>query len=88
MFAPGIKQIADDLDATENGIIACQTGFVVMLGVGPLVLAPLSETVGRKALQIPTALATSLPTLVFLRTLTGFFGSMLHIIDAISSIDR
>jgi MFS family permease len=99
MFAPGIKQIADDLDATENGIIACQTGFVVMLGVGPLVLAPLSETFGRKALylvcfsvftllQIPTALATSLPTLVFLRTLTGFFGSMLHIIDAISSIDR
>jgi MFS family permease len=73
MFAPGIKQIAESLDTTENGVIGCQTGFVIMLGVGPLILAPLSETFGRKRLylvsfttftllQIPTALAKSTNT--------------------------
>ncbi len=86
MFAPGIKSIADSLNAAENGVIGCQTGFVILLGIGPLILAPLSETFGRKVLymwcftiftllQIPTALAKTLPVLVTLRTLAGFFGS-------------
>jgi multidrug resistance protein len=58
-----------------------------MLGVGPLVLAPLSETFGRRALylscftafsvlQIPSALTPNIETLVFVRTLAGFFGSV------------
>ncbi|KAK2628086.1 hypothetical protein QTJ16_002732 [Diplocarpon rosae] len=58
-----------------------------MLGIGPLLLAPLSETFGRKTLylicfaiftllQIPTALAKSLPALITLRTIAGFFGSV------------
>ncbi|KAF8866390.1 MFS general substrate transporter [Acephala macrosclerotiorum] len=87
IFTPGIKQISESLDATEGGVIACQTGFVVMLGIGPLILAPLSETFGRKVLylwcftiftliQIPTALAKTLPVLITLRTLAGFFGSV------------
>jgi len=88
MFAPGMKQISESLNATENGVIGCQTGFVIMLGVGPLVLAPLSETFGRRnlyiicfsiftLLQIPTALAKTLPVLIFLRTITGFFAGRL-----------
>jgi MFS family permease len=88
IFAPGIKQIAEALNTTETGIIGCQTGFVIMLGVGPLVLAPLSETFGRKIvylvcfgiftiLQIPAALSKSLPVLILWRSLAGFFGSML-----------
>ncbi|KAL2072574.1 hypothetical protein VTL71DRAFT_11917 [Oculimacula yallundae] len=87
MFAPGIEQIAKSLNTTTDGVIGCQTGFVVMLGIGPLLLAPLSETFGRKPLylicftiftllQIPTALAKSLPVLITLRTITGFFGSI------------
>ncbi|KAI9053535.1 hypothetical protein LZ554_002490 [Drepanopeziza brunnea f. sp. 'monogermtubi'] len=87
IFSPGIEQIADSLHASQDGVILCQTGFVVMLGIGPLVLAPLSETFGRKRLylvcftiftllQIPTALAKSLPVLVTLRTIAGFFGSV------------
>lgn len=87
MFAPGIRQIAESLNAPENDVIACQTGFVVMLGIGPLILAPLSEDLGRKPLyltcftiftllQVPTALAKSLPVLIALRTIAGFFGSM------------
>lgn len=86
MFAPGIDKIAKSLDVDRDSIIACQTGYVIMIGVGPLFLAPLSETFGRKKLylicfacfallQIPTALAKNLPTLVALRTITGFFGS-------------
>lgn len=38
MFTPGIQQIAEGLDTDENMVIACTTGFVIMLGVGPLVL--------------------------------------------------
>lgn len=35
MFAPGINQIAESLDTTSQAVIACQTGFVIMLGIGP-----------------------------------------------------
>lgn len=86
MFTPGIDQIAESLEVDRTSVIGCQTGFVIMLGIGPLLLAPLSETFGRRPLylscfaaftllQIPTALAKNLPLLIFLRTVTGFFGS-------------
>ncbi|KAH9221653.1 major facilitator superfamily domain-containing protein [Leptodontidium sp. 2 PMI_412] len=75
MFAPGIEQIAESLHTTTDGVIGYQTGFVVMLGVGPLIPVPLSETFGRKPLylvcfsiftllQIPTVLAKTLPYMI------------------------
>lgn len=87
MFTPGIEQIAKDLQTTTETVIGCTTGFVVMLGVGPLFLAPLSETFGRRRLymvcftvfallQIPSALAPNIATLIAVRTLAGFFGSV------------
>lgn len=87
MFTPGIQQIADDLQTTSSIVIGCTTGFVVMLGLGPLFLAPLSETFGRRKLylvcftffallQIPSALAPNVETLIAMRTLSGFFGSV------------
>lgn len=87
MFSPGISQIAEDLNTTKDAVIACTTGFVVMLGIGPLILAPLSETFGRRmiyiycfsifsVLQIPAALAPNIATLVAFRTLAGFVGSV------------
>ncbi|GIZ46451.1 hypothetical protein CKM354_000957700 [Cercospora kikuchii] len=87
MFTPGIEQIADGLDTTTDSVIACTTGFVVMLGIGPLLHAPLSETFGRRVmyltcfgiftlLQIPSALAPNIGTLIAMRTLAGFFGSV------------
>ena len=87
MFTPGIKQIAKDFDTDEQMVIATTTGFVIMLGVGPLVLAPFSETFGRRAmymwcffiftlLQVPTALAPNIETLIVVRTISGFFGSV------------
>jgi hypothetical protein len=87
MFTPGIQQIADDLGTTSSIVIGCTTGFVVMLGIGPLFLAPLSETFGRRKLylvcftifallQIPSALAPNVETLIAMRTFSGFFGSV------------
>lgn len=87
MFTPGIDQIAEGLDTTPETVIACTTGFVIMLGLGPLIHAPLSETFGRRKLylscfaiftllQIPSALAPNIETLIAVRTLAGFFGSV------------
>lgn len=87
MFTPGIEQVALDLDCSLNAVIATTTGFVIMLGLGPLVLAPFSETFGRRRLyiwcfsiftilQIPTALAPNVGFLIAARSLSGFFGSV------------
>lgn len=87
MFTPGISQIAEDLHADEASIIATTTGYVIMLGIGPLILAPLSETFGRRPvyitcfsiftlMQIPTALSPNAGFLIFIRAVSGFFGSV------------
>jgi len=87
MFTPGIDQIAEDLQTDMSHVVGATTGFVVMLGVGPLILAPLSETFGRRALymvcfsvfaisQVPTALSQNVGQLIAWRTVSGFFGSV------------
>lgn len=52
MFNPGIPIITKDLKTTESAVMASTTGFLVFLGIGPLVLAPLSETFGRRKLYL------------------------------------
>jgi len=87
MFTPGIGEIAEDLGTTSETVVGATTSFVVFLGIGPLILAPLSETFGRRALylicfsifallQIPTALSPNVESLIAVRTISGFFGSM------------
>ncbi|KAH3914566.1 hypothetical protein HBH56_090960 [Parastagonospora nodorum] len=87
MFTPGIDEIAKDLNCSTTAVIGTTTGFVVMLGIGPLLLAPLSETFGRRVvyltcfsiftlLQIPTALAPNIAFLITVRSVAGFFGSV------------
>lgn len=87
MFTPGIKEIADDFGVDVQPIISTSTGFVISLGIGPLIIAPLSETFGRKKLyiscfgtfallQIPTALSPNVAFLIAARTISGFFGSV------------
>ena len=87
MFTPGIAEIASDLHTSPTAVIATTTGFVIMLGVGPLILAPLSETFGRRnlyltcfttfaLLQIPAALAPNIGFLIAVRSVAGFFGSV------------
>ncbi|TKX22071.1 MFS transporter-like protein 103 [Elsinoe australis] len=86
-FTPGLQQIADDLGTDVNTVIGSTTGFVILLGIGPLFLAPLSETFGRRnlylicfsaftLLQIPTGLAPNVASLIAVRTIAGFFGSV------------
>ncbi|KAL9118043.1 MAG: hypothetical protein Q9187_005416 [Circinaria calcarea] len=87
MFTPGINQIAEDLSTPKTTVVGATTGFVVLLGIGPMILAPLSETFGRRRLylicfsiftllHIPTALSPNVATLITLRTFSGFFGSV------------
>lgn len=87
MFTPGIGEIAKGLNTDEQSVVACTTGFVILLGIGPLLLAPLSETFGRRPLyliclsiftllQIPSAISPNIETLVAMRTIAGFFGSI------------
>lgn len=87
ILTPASDDLAADYDVPQQSIIGAQSGFVHMLGFGPLLLAPLSETFGRRPifltnlaiftlLQIPTALAPNLPTLIALRTVAGIFGSV------------
>lgn len=87
MFTPGIAQIAEDLDTTTTAVIGTTTGYVVMLGIGPLLLAPLSETFGRRnlyltcfsifaLLQIPTGFSPNIGFLIAIRSIAGFFGSV------------
>ena len=87
MFTPGISEIAADLKTDDTTIVGATAGFVVFLGLGPLLLAPLSETFGRRKLylvcftvfallQIPTALSPNVESLIAVRTISGFFGSV------------
>ena len=87
MFTPGIAQIAEDLNTTTTAVIGTTTGYVVMLGIGPLLLAPLSETFGRRnlyltcfsifaLLQIPTDFSPNIGFLIAIRSVAGFFGSV------------
>jgi multidrug resistance protein len=87
MFAPGIDEIAQGLHTSIESVIACTTAHVVCQGIGPLILAPLCETFGRRPLylicfgifallQIPSALAPNIATLIAMRTLSGLFGSV------------
>lgn len=87
MFTPGISDIAEDFGTSEQVVLAGQTTFVCMLGIGPLFLAPMSETFGRRRLflmnlaiftllQIPTALCKDVVSFIILRTLAGLFGSV------------
>jgi multidrug resistance protein len=68
-------------------VLLGQTGFVCMLGIGPLFHAPMGETFGRRPvymtnlaiftlLQMASALAPNVASFIAFRTLSGFFGSV------------
>jgi multidrug resistance protein len=87
MLAPASTNVAAEFGVEKQAIVGAQSGFLHLLGVGPLFLAPMSETFGRRTIfltnlvlftimQIPTALAGNLPVLITLRTITGLFASV------------
>ena len=73
MFTPGIEQIADDLETMPQTVVGATTGFVVFLGIGPLILAPLSETFGRRRLYTIVSLPLKHP--LFVRTALKFMAT-------------
>ncbi|KAF2766930.1 MFS general substrate transporter [Teratosphaeria nubilosa] len=87
IFAPAASAIAETFETSTQIVEIGQTAFVIMLGLGPLFLAPMSETFGRRlvfltnlavftALQIPIALALNVATFVVLKTFSGLCGSV------------
>jgi MFS family permease len=87
VFAPAIDQISEEFGASKQVVLLGQSTFMFGLGTGPLFLAPMSETFGRRPLfviclalftllQIPTALAPDVATFIAIRTLSGLVGSV------------
>lgn len=87
IFAPAIADIAESFKTSSLAVTGAQSGFVCMLGVGPLFFAPMSETFGRRPvflinltlftlMQIPSALAPNVESFIVFRTLAGLFASV------------
>ena len=85
-FAPALPQVQADFNTTTTLAAFSVSVFVLGFGIGPLLLAPMSETFGRKplyivgyavfiAMNVGSALATSINMLIAVRFLAGFFGS-------------
>ena len=88
IFTPGIPTLIKEFGISEVVATLGLTLFVAGYGLGPLLWSPMSEIpqIGRNpvyiatlavfvALQVPTALAGNLGTLLVFRFLTGLFGS-------------
>lgn len=88
IFTPGIPTVMEEFQIAQVPATLGLTIFVAGYGLGPLLWSPMSEVpqIGRNpvyiatlivfvALQVPTALAKNLGTLLAFRFLTGFFGS-------------
>ena len=87
IFAPAIDNMAETFNTSKRIVLLGQSGFMIGLGTGPLLLAPLSETFGRRILfvlnlavftvvQISVALAPNVATFITFRTISGFVGSV------------
>ncbi|ANB15045.1 Tpo3p [Sugiyamaella lignohabitans] len=90
-FASGIvtgniNEVAEYFNVSIEVVILTVTLFVIGFGVGPLVFAPLSETVGRRPVYvitlffgvvfiIPCAVAKNIGTLLVCRLIDGIFFS-------------
>lgn len=86
IMSPGLPQIQHDFNTNETLAALSVSIFVIGFGVGPLLIAPISETIGRRSIylvcfpifavcQIPCALAKNLAMLIVFRFISGFFGS-------------
>lgn len=85
-YAGSMQQIITDFDVDREVVILGVSLFVLGFAFGPLVWAPLSETIGRRNVFIGTFIcltafnagaigSQNIWTLVVLRFLAGFFGS-------------
>ncbi|MFI1796703.1 multidrug effflux MFS transporter [Streptomyces sp. NPDC020379] len=86
MYLPAFPQMTGDLHTDASGVQLTLTAFLIGMGLGQLVLGPLSDRYGRRApiligglacvaATVFCALAPSLGWLVVLRFLQGFSGA-------------
>ena len=87
MFAPGVGQVMNEFDNSNELLAALVVSIYVLgLGAGPLVIAPLSEVYGRLicyticsilfvVFTIACAVSTNLSMLIAFRLLAGCAGS-------------
>lgn len=86
IYSPGLVQVQDEFGTTATKASLSVSIFVIAFGIGPLILAPISETIGRRYIyqvcyviftlfQIGCALSTSIGMLIGFRLLAGLFGS-------------
>lgn len=88
IYTPGAPIMMEELNTTRVMSILPLTTFVLGYGFGPMILSPMSEhaPLGRTyiyivtlaifcLMQIPTALAHNIETIIGLRLIAGFFAS-------------
>ncbi|ORY82557.1 major facilitator superfamily domain-containing protein [Protomyces lactucae-debilis] len=88
IYSPGVKSVMSDFTVNSAVGVLPLSSFVLGYGLGPVLWAPMSEVpvIGRNpvyigtlivfvALQVPTALAPNIGSLIVTRFLGGFFGS-------------
>ena len=91
MYLPAFPALAADLSASDAAVQATLTGMLVGLGVGQLVIGPLSDAVGRRrplllglvahaATSVLCALAPGILPLVGARVLQGLAGAAISVV--------
>lgn len=86
IYAPGLPDIMSEFNVSSTVALLGLSAYVLGLGFGPVLAAPLSETMGRRAvyfISLPIAalftlgagFAPNMVALVILRFFSGFFGS-------------
>lgn len=99
MLAPGVPQVLEEFDITNNQLATFVVSvFVLGFALGPIVIAPLSEVYGRNMVYhvcnatftvftIACALATNIGMLIAFRFLAGFSGVAVLTIGSGSIVD-
>jgi DHA1 family bicyclomycin/chloramphenicol resistance-like MFS transporter len=92
MYLPALPQLSADLRATDSQAQLTITGLLIGMGLGQLVIGPLSDAVGRRkplliglvlhgAMSVLCALAPSITMLAVTRTLQGVGGAAVAVVS-------
>jgi len=91
-YLPALPQLTTDMGATDSQAQLTITGLLVGLGLGQLVVGPISDAVGRRRpllvglgahglMSLLCALAPSITMLAFTRTLQGIAGAAVAVVS-------
>jgi MFS transporter, DHA1 family, multidrug resistance protein len=90
-YLPALPQLSEEMGATDAQVQLTITGLLLGLGLGQLVIGPLSDTVGRRrplliglaahgAMSLLCALAPTIVVLTATRTLQGVAGAAVSVV--------